>query len=595
MEEPFKPQSLTINELYGNKDSFYKIPQYQRPYKWEDDEVNKLWDDIKDAWESAEPNYFLGSVITAKPRDNDNTAYVDIVDGQQRLTTLMILFCVIRDLYPNINSSDNSIHAVNIETINSAIKQYNKADRLKLNTHRQHQSDFEELIITEGSTKNIKKPNKKQTSIDEEPKYKFINTAFILNDNLKSLGESVAADFLNYLFNQVIIIRIDCKNRDFAIKMFQVLNDRGMDLTAADLFKSFLLDKLHTKYRPQNDLATIKEEQFMSDWREMEQNMKNLDINLDDLLTIYGYYTLANKPKTALHEVLQDNIRDEDPNLIISDLKKFASTYKIEVHDTTNKIMYSLWYLRWSVYWKVIVLTAKHTSYADYEKLLYLIRRFYYLYWIAGKSLSHVKHTSFNIVKMIKDKSKIEDIADEIDKKIKSDKIEELVINNLDDQHIAQMPWCKPLLTILEYNSTDRENHEYIYLNDGYIHVEHILPQKYHSISQWNHFDKRVGDQVLHSLGNITLLSGTKNIEASNNPFDIKISVYEGKGKYKDKDGKITSFQITQKIVNEFKNKSYNESWNLESVKDRRNWALEEIEKIFDIDCTQLKTKFSFQ
>ena len=98
MEEPFKPLSLTVGELYGNKDSLYKIPQYQRPYKWEDEHVYKLWDDIYEAWEIEEPNYFLGSIITAKPRDDEKSAYVDVVDGQQRLTTLMILFCVLRDL-----------------------------------------------------------------------------------------------------------------------------------------------------------------------------------------------------------------------------------------------------------------------------------------------------------------------------------------------------------------------------------------------------------------------------------------------------------------------------------------------------------------
>src|SRR6478735_1003669 len=106
MEEPFKPLSLSIKELFGNADALYKIPKYQRPYKWENEQVEKLWDDIYEAFENDEQNYFLGSIITAKPRDDEKSAYVDVVDGQQRLTTLMILCCVVRDLYPNINSSN---------------------------------------------------------------------------------------------------------------------------------------------------------------------------------------------------------------------------------------------------------------------------------------------------------------------------------------------------------------------------------------------------------------------------------------------------------------------------------------------------------
>lgn len=103
MDDPFKPLSLSIKELFGNTDSFYMIPDYQRPYKWENEQVDMLWDDINEAFQNGEENYFLGSIITAKPGDGDRYRYVDVVDGQQRLTTLMILFCVVRDLYPALN------------------------------------------------------------------------------------------------------------------------------------------------------------------------------------------------------------------------------------------------------------------------------------------------------------------------------------------------------------------------------------------------------------------------------------------------------------------------------------------------------------
>ncbi|GAP71185.1 protein of unknown function DUF262 [Bacteroidales bacterium 6E] len=248
MEEPFKPLSLSIGELFGNIDALYKIPQYQRPYKWEDEQVEKLWDDIYDAYENNEDNYFLGSIITAKPRDNEKSAYVDVVDGQQRITTLMILFCVIRDLYPEINKDNISQNpfAVDIDRLAASISRLGKADRLKLYTHRQHQSDFHEQII-KGNTRDLRKPYKYQIKTDEEPKYKFINTAVIFREKFIVLGQAQSEELINYLFNQVKIIRIDCKNREFAIKLFQVLNDRGMDLTAADLIKSFLLEKLYSK------------------------------------------------------------------------------------------------------------------------------------------------------------------------------------------------------------------------------------------------------------------------------------------------------------------------------------------------------------
>ncbi len=100
MEDIFKPSSLTIKQLFGNTDALYQIPRYQRPYSWGDEQLEKLWDDLTESYES-ESNYFLGSVITAKPEES--STYLDIVDGQQRLTTLTIMMCVYRDLYPSIN------------------------------------------------------------------------------------------------------------------------------------------------------------------------------------------------------------------------------------------------------------------------------------------------------------------------------------------------------------------------------------------------------------------------------------------------------------------------------------------------------------
>jgi uncharacterized protein with ParB-like and HNH nuclease domain len=326
MEEPFKPLSLSIKELFGNADSLYKIPRYQRPYKWEDEQVDKLWDDVYESFENGDENYFLGSIITAKPWDDEKSAYVDVVDGQQRMTTLMIMFCVIRDLYPDINAekSDENLLAVDIDTIRASIALYGKSNRLKLFTHPQHQSDFEELII-KGDTKELKKPYKYQVRSDEEPKYKFINTSFLFRKKLEDLGQENSEKIIDYLFNQVKIIRIDCKNREFAIRLFQVLNDRGMDLTAADLIKSFLIERLYNTHKNDADTLKIKEDQFISDWRAMEQTIKNSDISLNDLFIIYEYHILGQNPKKSLYAELQNAFAGKDPNQTISDIKQFIS------------------------------------------------------------------------------------------------------------------------------------------------------------------------------------------------------------------------------------------------------------------------------
>ena len=583
MEEPFKPLSLSIRELFGNADSLYKIPQYQRPYKWEDEQIEKLWDDIYDAFESDENNYFLGSIVTAKPRGGDS-GYLDVVDGQQRLTTLMILFCVVRDLYPNINkdASHEDPFVVDIDTIMSSISLYGKTNRLKLFTHMQHQTDFENIIL-KGNTKLLKKPFKYEIRIDEEPKFKFINTAVFFMDKLKNCGEENSPKLINYLFNKVKIIRIDCNNREFAIKLFQVINDRGMDLTAADLIKSFLIEKLGVLYKEDSETLKIKEDQFIADWREMEQTVKSCDINMNDLFIMYEYFILGQNPKKSLFDELQDAFKTLDPNAVIGDIKRFAQTYNQGIYEARDKIIYSFWYIKWTMYWKTILTAALYSNYPEFKQLTKQLRRFYYLYWIAGKTLSQIKQTSFNLIKWIASKKPISEIEAELNQKLAEDKIIELAKRNLTSEQIGSEPWCKPLLLLMEYNATDNSKLAQIDL-DKDLHLEHILPVKYSSFKEWNHITKEIAAKWLNSAGNLTLLSGAKNIEASNNPFATKISVYKGKGKYDSKDDKITAFLITQQIVKDYELKTYNKQWTEEAMIDRWKWFFKEVEELLQVD-----------
>ena len=298
MEDIFKPLSLTIGELFINKDALYQIPRYQRPYSWGDDQLEKLWDDLMEAKTSGETNYFLGSVITAKPEEKSN--YLDVVDGQQRLTTLLILFCVARDLYPEINHQilEEDPDAIDSKILATAIRYNDRFERLRLRTHSNHESDFQELVLKEGNAINNRKPYKKDLRIEVAPKFKFQNTSSFFKEKLLALGEEQAGEFINYLFNNVKIIRIDCQSVSFAIKLFQVLNDRGLDLSNADLIKSFLIGKIHKKYEGDDELKKQKEEQFMDDWKYCETIAQDTYETMNNLFVMYEYFLLAKTPKS---------------------------------------------------------------------------------------------------------------------------------------------------------------------------------------------------------------------------------------------------------------------------------------------------------
>ena len=215
------------------------------------------------------------------------------------------------------------------------------------------------------------------------------------------------------------------------------------------------------------------------------------------------------------------------------------------------------------------------------------MRRFYYLYWIAGKTLSAVKQISFTIIGSIKTNKPITDIEKDLNSKLKEDNIASAVLKNLSGD-IYSESWAKPLLLTIEYQNREADFSSFIELGK-YLQAEHILPQKYKENHDWSHIENRVAERFLHSAGNLTILSDKRNLEAKHYSFADKISIYSGYGKKKDKDNGFTSFRISQLIVDDYNSNKYNKLWSLDSMIDRNNWFMAEVQRIIDIDTSSLK------
>jgi uncharacterized protein with ParB-like and HNH nuclease domain len=581
MEDIFKPSSLTIKQLFGNTDALYQIPRYQRPYSWGEDQLEKLWDDLREA-QVNDPNYFLGSIITAKPEGN--STYLDIVDGQQRLTTLSILLCVVRDLYPDINRThlDSDPFAIDANIIKSSIKFNDRFERLRLKTHSNHESDFQNLVLNTGASITHKRPYKKDLRKEEDPKYKFINTAYFFTEKLKEIGEEDTGEFINYLFNQVKIIRIDCQSVSFAIKLFQVLNDRGLDLSNSDLIKSFLIGQIYKIYDEDSEIKKQKEDRFMDDWKICETIALDTEESLNDLFVVYEYYLLGENPKKSLYDELVKLFEGKDPNETIADFKNFLNLYKTELYRKEDPLIYSFWYLRWGMYWRSILLAALHNSYPDYTELARTLQRYYYLNWIAGKTLTKIKQTSFNLIKAVKEKKPISDIKEDLEKGLQENDAISGAIKNL-KCGIYYESWVKPLLFLMEYNQQD--NPKYYPMGDKNIHIEHILPQAFEKNVDWSAFH---GDEKnkkrLDTGSNLTLLSGSKNIAASNDGFDKKIKAYDGTGLHSGSDTKVSSFKITQKIVEDYNAGTFHKRWTSEAMDSRWKWFCKQVKELFQVE-----------
>ena len=240
------------------------------------------------------------------------------------------------------------------------------------------------------------------------------------------------------------------------------------------------------------------------------------------------------------------------------------------------------------MYWRSILLTALKTEYPHYTEFAKIFRKYYYLNWIAGNTLTKIKQTSFNLIKWIKEKRSIDFIKNELEQN--QPETLKRAIENLNGD-IYNEKWCKPLLFLIEYNQTDDTNINFLQMSDRNIQVEHILPRAFASNNDWKtkFENNEETEKWINSGANLTLLSGTKNLQASNYGFEQKINAYTGKGFYADENEGITAFRITQKIVDDYTKNKYEKEWNENALKDRWNWFCGQVENVLDIHLTQIK------
>jgi uncharacterized protein with ParB-like and HNH nuclease domain len=542
----FKPEAKTILKIFCDADSYYQIPDYQRPYSWNTEQIEEMWDDIYSAMEANDESYFLGPLILI-----DKKGYFEVVDGQQRLTTLTILFCVLRDLHlKNNNRIINAIRSL-------ADQQY----RLRLITQDYYQNQFEHQILD-----SVEFPESLPSKKELE-KNKFINAALIFREKLSRINTKELSPFVDYIMTKVIMISITCTKQSFAIKLFQVLNTRGLDLENADLIKSHLYGTLNEGQ---------VQRQFMATWAEVENISKEIDEPMENLFTFYEYYLLASNPKRSLFEELKAKF-EKDANKAIFLFKQFVNEFS-EVWKSNkrlSRLLYSFKYLPNQVFWKAILTTARYGKFGDFEGLCRELRKMFYSYWIAGYTTSKIKQLSFNIIGMLKDKEQktLSEIKKVIENKMAADNVIKLMSDNICNDAYGDA-WLKPLLILIEYEQTD--NAKIVFIDtDRKLHIDHVLPEKWETKNYWRkHWTKEKVALWSNRIGNLTLLSGKKNIAASNGSFPDKRDIYNGKGR----DEVATAFLISQKISD-----PKVIDWTEKEVKRRQSWLIRQTEKLLDI------------
>ncbi len=537
---------------------YYQIPIYQRPYQWTEENCEKLLDDLFFNYEDdRESDYFCGSLVLIAISEDSKVKTYDVVDGQQRLSTFILLAKVLATLYNNEVLNNKTSKDFLEKSLGDTDGE--KRKRLTFNTIGLNAKDdfqdaldfFDDLDASKGKDSKSNDPSK--------GKNRYLKNAICLKDYLEKKEIENINDFIKWLYFKVVFIKTTCPNVSMALRIFSVLNARGLPLHAIDIFKVELLKKLANKK---------DQEEFVSRWNALRQKCSKNESkfpkrkenkrekNAAEIL--FSWYLTYLNPVTSgknMEERLADQFErlNKPPLEYLKGIEDFYNAY-CKVLEMQDWHAHLLSYLA-SDFWCIILCTSilHHYSDQDIEALKELLVKFYYQNWVAEQT-EPKKQTNCNIIKALKEKQSVENIASIVKKYLDDDnnKITQNFREKLKDDHLyekhkkaSKNSWLRPILILVEYSMSDDPKPKRIQKDD--YHIEHILPQNPDPSSQWvKDFSEEERGLYTHSLANLTLLGGTKNTQASNKDFKEKKEIYMGNAVKlgKDKRGREETFNV---------------------------------------------------
>ncbi|GAA9615389.1 DUF262 domain-containing protein [Helicobacter pylori] len=572
-----KPDKKSLKKILvvGN-DTYYQIPIYQRPYQWGKKQCKELLNDLFENYEDhGEDDYFCGSLVFIQS-DKDNKT--DIVDGQQRLSTFILLAKVLATLYSE--RLDPMIQEYLQESWSDRHEDGEKKKRKRLDfdlVGSSAKKDFQEALdffddldASKGEDSKSNDPSKGKNS--------YLKNAICLKNYLEKKEIEDINDFIQWLYLKVNFITITCSDTDMALRIFNVLNARGLPLHATDIFKGELLKKL-TEEKEQEELATC--------WENLRQKCLDNGFAMETLFSQHLTYLnpVTSKEKMEKRLVTWFKNLNKTPLEYLDVVEDFYNAY-CKVLEMQDRYAHLLSY-KDNDYLCVILCASLLHRYSDQdiEALKELLVKFYYQDWVAEQK-EPKKQTNCNIINALKEKKNIDDIISIVKQYLDENKITQNFREKLKDDHLyekhkksSKNSWLRPILILVEYFMSDDPKPKRIQTDD--FHVEHILPQKPTLSSQWaKDFSEEERELYTHSLANLTLLGGEKNTKASNLDFKDKKKIYMGEEIRLNKKkpcGVMTCYKMTTDIAYHYT------EWTPKSLEKRKEELIKIIESVLTL------------
>ena len=516
----------TIKELFTNKKADFLIPDYQRPYAWDENECQTLWDDIfafafpndnYSEFDSENDEYFLGPIVTFK---NDNNKQ-EIIDGQQRLTTLMLLLRAFYSYFGNMQDENSKKTAEAIGKCIWKTDEFGTANKnkLKIDSEVSTDDDKEQFLSI-----------LKSGEVEASQKSKYAQNYRFFLDRIEEFLKKYPTYFAylpNRIMNNCILLPIEAESQDTALRIFSTLNDRGKPLSDTDIFKAQF-------YKYYSDKG--QKEEFIRRWRDLEAICEEIFSSatgspMDELFTRYMYFERAkqgNKNTTteALRKFYErDKYKLLKNDQILNNLESLALFWKkVELQDDifsedVLKLLSVLHYApngMWTYLLSVYYMANKNDAdELDNEALIVFLNKitaFVWAYAVIRPGVNALRSPAYPEMINIVNGNSVE---------FEDYKFEKHVVKNAFENYVFTngRPITKSMLAWWCYQDKDQK----LIPIDTVLEIEHIFSRK----RQDN--EKSLKDKnSLESLGNKALLEKTINIRASDYRFEDKKKYYMG-------------------------------------------------------------------
>lgn len=509
----------------------FVIPEYQRPYSWSDDEIITLFEDL---WEfsierthsDGAKNYFLGCVVSYEENGERQ-----IIDGQQRITSLFLL---LRAVFSMLEKEDNKTDEVNnfIQKIKPALWKENemtgKEDRSKILLRSEVVTDSGNLIL-----RNILESGEADKNAKDNYSKNYNKFKELYIQKSQSSPNQIY-HFVLALLNYSILLPITADDQETALTIFNTLNNRGLPLSDADIFKSYIYKKLDDTGK----------KAFINKWKKLETDAEKVNESIQSLFYYNMFYMRArekdDKSTTpGVRKFYLDKNKNRLTPEVIDDLAVNLQLWKVingrEAADgeewsqnmDIRKILDCLSSYT-NEFWKypVSIFFMEHKDKANFEKIfLKFLRKLYVMLLTRYLEVPTINAVKVDILKLnvqIINNSHPEFYAGFEEKKLEDEYAVNAEKARTDKLIIApHKNMVRMLLKVLAYQEDTQTD-----LLPGYWEIEHIFPQTWDS--KYYTLNEEEANEKLEHLGNKLPLEKKLNISASNNYFAKK------KDRYKD-------------------------------------------------------------